>query len=210
MTASVACGRHVAGRQPGAAGRDDQARGPATPSRERRLDLAALVGRPTPGRPRSPSRGAAPRGPRPTSSVAVAGRDAVAHGQHERARARRHAPSRAVRHPSRLSASCGSGPATRSPGPARPWRLRGPPLRRLPVGRRHSPLLPPDLRDEADRPDLDAALDALDHVVDGERRHGGRGQGLHLDAGLARSWRPRRGCGGRRRRDRASPARAGP
>ena len=45
------------------------------------------------------------------------------------------------------------------------------------------------------------SLDALDHVVDRQRGDRRRGQRLHLDAGLVRSSRPRRGRGARRRRD---------
>src|SRR6185312_13927761 len=48
------------------------------------------------------------------------------------------------------------------------------------------PALAARLRDEADALDLDAALDALDHVVDGQGGHRRRCHRLHLDAGLAR------------------------
>ena len=71
---------------------------------------------------------------------------------------------------------------------ARPGAGAGPALVGGPV-----PLaaLAAGLRDQPDRPDLDAPLDALDHVVDRERGDRRRRQRLHLDAGRA----GRRGLG---------------
>src|SRR5262245_6495389 len=51
------------------------------------------------------------------------------------------------------------------------------------------PALAARLGDQADALDLDAALDPLDHVVDGQRRDRGGGHRLHLDAGLGRGGR---------------------
>src|SRR5918997_1287080 len=39
------------------------------------------------------------------------------------------------------------------------------------------------LREQVHGPDLDALVEALDHVVHGEGRDGGRGERLHLHAG---------------------------
>src|SRR5580765_4991824 len=44
---------------------------------------------------------------------------------------------------------------------------------------------PAGLQDELDRADLDSAFDALDHVVDRQRGHRSRRQGLHLYTGRA-------------------------
>ena len=117
--------------------------------------------------------------------LADAGRGAVAGGEDERR------PRRARRSSGRASASRRSGPPTGRRAAAAVARCPAP---RRPAGRRgasHVAALAAGLRDEPDGPDLDAALDALDHVVDRQGRDRRRGHRLHLDAGRA----GRRGLG---------------
>ena len=136
-----------------------------------------VVGDDAPRRPRSRGPSSRSADARARGVLADAGRRAVAGGDHERALA----PAASV---TRFSA-CRfdpTRPATRVAG-SRPGR--GAPSRRARRGRTQVAALAAGLRDEPDAPDLDAALDALDHVVDRQRRHGRGGHRLHLDAGLA-------------------------
>ena len=187
MTAARRLRRHVARGQAGPAGRDDEVVAGGSPRRARPRSPRArrARGRRSTAKPRA---GQALRQRGARRVLADAGRDPVADGQDE-----------GPRHPPRgrrLGAfglpACFGRP--REPGRCGPPAVAGwRPVRGAsgPAGRIQSPLLPPLLRDEADRADLDAALDALDHVVDGQGGDGRRGHRLHLDAGLA----GRRGLG---------------
>ena len=64
-------------------------------------------------------------------------------------------------------------------------------------GRCHSPLLPPVFEIEPDDADLDAALDALDHVVDRQGGDATRRSAPPSRPRSGRSWRPPPGCGAR-------------
>ena len=144
------------------------------------------------GRPRTRGPSAARRGAAPdASSRTPAATPSLTVMTSADPRAAAGSPTRLAGRLRRLRAP--TRPATRSPGCAA-WARR----HRRPAGR--------DPRRRSCRrscetrrtdPDLDAALDALDHVVDGQGGDRRRGHRLHLDAGLARSWRPRRGCAAR-------------
>ena len=84
-------------------------------------------------------------------------------------------------------------PAARSPG-------RGARRRRGRPGRLADPLpaLAATLARQADGADLDAALDALDHVVDGQRGDAMPRSSPPSRRRSGRSWRPRPGCAARR------------
>ena len=137
-------GRHVVGREAGAAGRQDE--------------VAAL---------RCRRSGAAP-----TRSCAA-----------RRGRSR----SPAISAPSSRANSASAGPLSSAPWPSAQRGAdrddRGahpqPQVTALASSRR----LPPVFSSRATSLDRDAALDALDHVVDGQRGDRAGGQRLHLDAG---------------------------
>ena len=190
--------RHVARRQARAAGRDDEPVARCAVD-ERRPDrstssgtsaafhlVAELLSR------------AATR--RPGAVGPIAGGAAVARREDEGGRRRRgqcvsvtgrlRRRPRFDRPPDRRLASW-PGPAPGGPPPGRRAHRPPDPVAALAAG----------LRDEPDRADLDALLDALDHVVDreGGDRRGGRAPPSRRRSGP--SSRPRRGRGAGPRRD---------
>ena len=76
--------------------------------------------------------------------------------------------------------------ATKSPraGACLLWKISRPALLRGP----ELPGLAPGLGEQAHAVDDDVLLHGLAHVVDGQRRHRGRGEGLHLHTSRAVLW----------------------
>ena len=163
----------------------------AIPGASRSIDGAGRLGGDVVGRRSRCRRWSAPArsrrsSPRWRSRVARSGR-----GRRRSARARRprrRAPRR--RRPARSPLSSSPSPAAREV-----LIVRIAARSALSHSAFHSPLWPPLFSSSRTALDLDAALDPLDHVVDGQRRDRRGGHRLHLDPGPADA----AGLGGERR-----------